>query len=105
MGFDFGFDTNGDGAPDQWLGLNKNATASDTVAAAALGWGNVVGVKIYVVSRTTEPSTGFTDARIYSLGLLGSTNVTLGPVNDAFKRRAYVTTARLNNVAGPRETP
>lgn len=94
--YDYGFDTNGDGTPDTYLtGLSGVAAAPDN------DWGNVVGVRIHMLSRTTETSPGFTDGKTYSLGLSG----TRGPFNDNYKRRAYTVTIRVNNVAGPRETP
>lgn len=96
IGYDFAFDTNGDGNPNIYLtGLSGTAGAADN------DWQNVVGVRINLLSRSTEPSPGFTDGKTYSLGLTG----TRGPFTDRYKRRAYTVTSRLSNVAGPRETP
>jgi len=103
VGFDYGFDTDNDGIPDQWLGLN--APGSSSTALGTLGWNNVVAVRVHVVSRTTEVSAGFNDARSYSVGQDGTATLSVGPFNDAFKRRAYTSTARLNSVAGSRERP
>ena len=96
VAYDYGFDTNGDGVPDVYLnGLSGTAGAADN------DWANVVGVRIHLLSRTTETSLGFVDTKSYNLGLAG----TRGPFNDAYKRRAYTVTVRVNNVAGPREIP
>lgn len=98
VAYGYGFDTNGDGSPDTYLaGLSGVAGAQDN------DWGNVVGVRVHMLSRTTESSPGFSDpsGKTYDLGPSG----TRGPFNDGYKRRAYTVTARLNNVAGPRETP
>lgn len=57
-------------------------------------------MKIYVLARSIEQSAGYTDARSYSLG-----GATLGPFNDHYKRHAFATSVRLNNVAGRRDTP
>ena len=103
LGLDYGFDTDGDGAPDSWMGLNGMAAGAESAAAAALGWGNVVAVRLHVVARTTEPSAGHADSRSYTVGLNGTTTVSFGPVGDAFKRRVYQTTVRLNSIAGGRE--
>ena len=62
---------------------------------------NVSAVKLYVLVRSREESPGYTDTKTYTLG--GGT--TLGPFNDRYKRHLYVTTMRLPNVAGRRETP
>ena len=96
MAFDYGFDTNNDGLPDTYrTGLSGTAGAQDN------NWQNVVGIRMHLLSRSTEPSADFTDSKSYSLGLSG----TRGPFNDHYKRRAYTMTTRLNNVAGLRETP
>lgn len=93
IAFDYAFDTDGDGTVDVYqLGLNAAVAAANT-------WANVVGVRIHLLSRTSDPSTGFTDGRTYDLGLAG----TRGPFTDGHKRRSYTVSARLNNVAGPRE--
>lgn len=96
VAYDYGFDTDGNGSPDVYLtGLSGVSGAADN------DWSNVVGVRINMLSRSTETSAGFTDGKTYSLGLAG----TRGPFTDKHKRRAYTVTSRLNNVAGPRETP
>ncbi len=96
VAYDYGFDTSGDGTPDTYLtGLSGVAGAQDN------DWGNVVGIRIHMLSRTTETSSGSPDSKIYGLGLSG----TRGPFNDSYKRRAYTVTMRVNNVAGPREAP
>jgi len=96
VAFDFGFDTNADGVPDVF----RNAL-SGVAATADNEWSNVVAVRLHVMSRSTETSTGFTDGKTYSMGLSG----TRGPFTDSYKRRVYSTTARLNNPAGVRELP
>lgn len=94
--YDYGFDTNNDGVPDIFrIGLSGTAGAADN------DWNNVVGIRLNLLSRTTEASVGFVDGKTYAMGLAG----TRGPFSDAYKRRAYTVTVRLNNVAGPRETP
>lgn len=94
IGIDLGFDLDGDGAPDVWR------TGVDGVAGSpANDWGNVMAVRLHVLSRTTEPTAGHVDSRAYELGLAGA----VGPFGDAFKRRVYTTVIRLNNPAGRRE--
>ena len=90
--FDYAFDTDGNATPDIYqTGLS--------VVAGAGTWANVVGVRINLLTRSTEPSTGFSEEKTFSMGLAGMR----GPFRDGFKRRAYTLTSRLNNVAGPRE--
>jgi type IV pilus assembly protein PilW len=92
--FEYGFDTNADGAPDEF------ARELDGVAGSpANDWSNVMAVRIWLLSRSSEPSRGYTDTKTYSLGAHGSR----GPYADAFKRRVYTTLVKLNNPAGWRE--
>lgn len=95
VAFEFGFDTDANGSVDVYQ------TGLSGVAGADNDWSNVVAARVYLLTRTTEATPGFTSARTFNLGLAGAR----GPFGDAFKRRMYVMTNRLNNVAGPRETP
>jgi type IV pilus assembly protein PilW len=92
--FEYGFDTDSDGVPDQFrVGL-------DGVAGSSMNeWSNVMAVRIWVLSRSTETTPGYSDTKTYNLGAHGAH----GPFNDRFKRRAYTTLVRLNNPAGWRE--
>jgi type IV pilus assembly protein PilW len=85
----------GDGAPD---GAFISCTTGSPCTADQLM--NVTAVKIYVLVRSREPSKEFTDTKTYTLG-----GTTMGPFNDKFRRHVYVTTVRLPNVAGRRQTP
>ena len=88
---EYGLDTNGDGTPDTYTGAPANATQ----------WQQVMAVKIHVLARNLQTSPGFDDTRTYVLGLnsAGNNNV-FGPYNDGYKRHAYSTVVRLDNVAG-----
>ncbi len=105
IAFDYGFDTDGDGLQDLWWGLNGGASATESASAAAAGWGNVVAVRISVLSRNTEATPGFTDDRRYRVGLRGAADVEVGPFSDTTKRRVSSTTVRLHSVAGLRGSP
>lgn len=96
LAFEFGFDTDSDGAADTF-----STSLSGTAGAADNDWANVVGVRTRMLSATIEPTSGFTSSRTFDLGLLG----TRGPFTDNLKRRVYAMTGRVNNVAGPREQP
>lgn len=88
---EYGVDTNNDEAPDSYTSIPANTT----------DWRRVTTVKVHVLARNTLTSTGFTDTRSYVLGLKADrSNNIFGPYNDAYKRHAYTTVARLNNVAG-----
>ena len=95
LGIDYGFDVNADGTADVWR------TGLDGIAgSAADDWGNVMAVRLHVLSRTLQPTAGHVDSREYSLGLAGS----VGPFGDGFKRRLYTRVVRLVNPSGRRES-
>jgi len=91
---EYGFDTNLDGAPDLY-----RTALSGTSGAPDNTWTNVVTARVYVLARTTEETPNYSDTKSYALGLAGS----FGPYNDHYKRKVFVTTTKLQNVAGPRE--
>ena len=90
--FEYGVDTSGDGIPDTVL-------TADAVPLA--DWQNVVSVRMHVLTRSTQRSTGFLETRTYELG----PNVTILPaaLADGFKRTLLATTVRVNNVGSRRE--
>lgn len=94
IALEYGFDTNGDGVPDVYrIDLSGVAGAEDNK------WENVVTARVYVLARTDDESAGHSDSKRYVMGLHGA----LGPYADKHKRKLFVTTAKLQNVAGPRE--
>lgn len=112
--FDYGIDTDNDGAPDCYVSDPANPDAdqiSDTVCTpptpaydwsnVATNWSNVMVVRIHVLARTTEPTARWSDSRTYQLGM----DTTVGPFNDPYKRHVYSTVVRLNNPSGLRELP
>jgi type IV pilus assembly protein PilW len=86
----------GDGIPD---GPFVRCTAVTPCTAEQLA--NATAVRVYVLARSREPTTGYTDTKEYQLGASGS----VGPFDDGFKRHVYATTVRLINVSGRRERP
>ena len=85
----------GDGSPD---GAFITCTTADPCTVDELM--NVTAVKIYVLVRSREPAPGYTDTKVYQVG-----DSVMGPFNDGFKRHVYVSTLRLPNIAGRRQTP
>ncbi len=88
MQFDYGVDTNGDGSPD------------DYTTAPAAAWSNVMTVRVNLLARNNDPTTGYTDPKTYHLGLADP--VTPG---GAYKRHAYSQLVRVINPSGRREVP
>jgi type IV pilus assembly protein PilW len=93
----------GDGVPDQYI---RCTTAAPCTIAQLM---NVVVVKIYLLMRDRDVSRGFTDTKTYCLG---EPNVdgtcpaaSQYTPNDNYKRHLFLTSARVVNVSGRRETP
>lgn len=97
----------GDGSPDG--DFVHCSTASPCTADQLI---NVVAVKLYVLARSTVQTPGLSDTRTYTLGTqklctttstdATCTSKTLPP---QYRRHAFATSIRLNNVAGRRDTP
>jgi len=85
----------GDGSPD---GAFITCTTADPCSLAELM--NVTAVKVYVLVRSREEAPNYTDTKTYQVG-----DTTVLPFNDGFKRHVYVSTLRLPNIAGRRQTP
>jgi type IV pilus assembly protein PilW len=85
----YGVDSDGDGAPDNYV--------SDTSTMSVTDWANVVEVRIDLLARNTRTTAGYKDTRTYKLG------ATAVPApGDAYKRHAYSQMVRLMNVDGRR---
>jgi type IV pilus assembly protein PilW len=97
--FDFGIDDNTDGVPDRIEGPGTTGNFSGGSGTAVQDWSNVVTAQVNIVARNTEKSPGYSDDKTYNLGTKGYTAAT----NDGYRRHAYASTVRLNNVAMRRE--
>lgn len=85
----------GDGVPE--MPFVRCTTGSGCTAAQLT---NTVAVKLSVLARNSQATSGHVDNKTYKLG-----STTLGPFNDGYKRHVFQTTVRLTNVSGRRETP
>jgi type IV pilus assembly protein PilW len=66
---------------------------------------NVVAVKLHVLARSLEPTPGYVDSKIYTLGDLTINAGTMSAAQQRYKRHVFSTTVRLTNISGRRETP
>ena len=89
--FEYGRDIDESGSADVF---------DDCASCTAMDWANVVSVRLHVLARNLEVTTGYVENKTY---ILGST--TLGPFNDGFIRHAYTSYVRLINPSGRREKP
>lgn len=119
--FDFGVDSpGGDGSPDSY----KSATTDAATTLTDSEWANVVAVRVTLLARNTEPTTGYSDAKTYTLGGAGVVNPCLNEpfatrttgVNTAnttaqiaacraYPRHLYSEVTRADNISGRRDTP
>ncbi|MDH4216602.1 MAG: PilW family protein [Gallionella sp.] len=88
MQVDYGLDAGTDGVPDSFI-----------TAPVLADWPNIVAVRINILARNNEPTSGYKDTKTYSLGIAG----TFGPFNDSYKRHVYTQFVRLTNPAGRRD--
>jgi type IV pilus assembly protein PilW len=79
----------GDGVPDSF-----------THSPSVTDMSNTVAVRLYVLARNTEMSTGYVDDKTYTLG-----SATTTATNDAYKRHVYGAETRIVNQSGRREIP
>lgn len=77
-----------------------------TGAICTTYWRNAVSARVHLLVRGKTPTMGHADNKTYQLGLKadGTANSYTPPRNDAYKRRVFSATARINNVSG-RNTP
>ena len=93
--FEYGQDTNADGAPDSY----------STAPATSAAWRNVVSVKVHLLSRNTQETKSYTDANTYTLGLTASGQAKTITITDKkYKRHVFSKMITIPNTAG-RKTP
>ncbi|MFO7635558.1 MAG: PilW family protein [Caldilinea sp.] len=86
----------GDGVPDA-VCYAETCSANDLM--------NVVAVRLHVLARNLEPTPGFVDSKVYTLGDLIIDSNALSAAERRYKRHVFSTTVRLHNISGRRETP
>lgn len=84
---------------------NPDTYSTCTGVACMNYWRNTVVAKISLLARNKDKSNGYTDDKIYSMGLQADGSAkSVGPLSDAYRRHLYQSVVRLNNTAG-RNTP
>jgi prepilin-type N-terminal cleavage/methylation domain-containing protein len=93
----------GDGVPDQYV---RCTTATPCTAFQLM---NAVAVKVYMLVRDRDTTPGYADTKTYCLGEPNPNGTCPAASkytpNDTYKRHMFITTVRIANVAGRRETP
>jgi len=86
---DYGVDIDGDGVPN----------GAYVTAPALADWQNVVALRVNVLARNLEATGGFTDTKVYDMGVAGT--VTPG---GPYKRHVYNAVIRVVNPSARRES-
>lgn len=104
--FEYGVNTvSADGKVDVYT-ADPNAYSACVGATCVGYWLRTYAVKVNLLARNVDKSPGWTDSKIYTLGLKadGTSNVfpVSGTFADAYKRHAYNAAVRLDNPSGRR---
>ena len=93
--FEYGFDIDGDGAPDTYL------TALGALGPTA-AWSNVVALKVHFITRSLDKTTlqNIAASQDFQLGGIG----VVSTANDGYTRKAYSSAIRLVNPSAVRES-
>lgn len=98
----------GDGAPDKYC----DSAPTGTTACALFDLINAVRVNLFILSRTSEKTPGHVDSTTYCLATVDASgtcpagySITPSGTEQGFRRHAFTSSVRINNVSGRRETP
>lgn len=124
MQFDYGIDNTGDGTPDIYCTDPDHPTSSTCTATqpapAPSNWPKVMAIRVNLLARNNDQTTGYSDTKSYCLtgggpvtngvpnacaaGSLAS-NVYIIKPNDQYKRHLYSEVVRLVNPSARLESP
>lgn len=93
---EYGIDTNADGIPEDYTATPDTYVCAGCTVVS--NWRNTVSVKVFVLARNTESSSGYTDTKSYTLGSAAA----LPSFGDHYRRHVYGATVKLVNVTGRR---
>lgn len=97
---EYGIDTDANGIPEA-ISSDPSSFGGCVGVGCVNNWRNTMNVKLNLLSRNLSTSTGYTDSKVYTMGLnAAGTASTLGPFSDGYKRHLYQTVVRLQNPAG-----
>ena len=107
INFEYGLDTDGDGAPDVFTAdpASYAPTAFAGANAVALAWQSVVAVRVNLLARNIDASPNYTNTKTYYLGLNAAGAQESVTAADAYHRHAYTSLVRVVNQAERKDTP
>lgn len=100
MQLDYGVDADSDGYPD-FVDADSDGEADEP--ASITDWSNVMTVRVNLLARNTECTTGYTDTKSYKLGSVGTVTAPASTcTNGGYKRHAFSELVRAINPSGRR---
>lgn len=87
---DYGIDTDGDGSANSYV----------TAPTTAADWTNVMTLKLHVLARNIEPSSGYVEQKTYNLGLADAAYT---PTATNYRRHLFASAVRVINLSSRRE--
>lgn len=98
MQLDYGIDTNSDGYPENY------STCSTSTPCTTTDWSNVMTIRVNLLARNTECTTGYTDSKSYDLGggAASAPTPAVPCTNGDYKRHVFTELIRAINPSGRR---
>ncbi|MBI5898185.1 MAG: PilW family protein [Rhodocyclales bacterium] len=110
MHLEYGIDTDDNGSIDAWVISNEDPRQTGTTGTAVTGmrldtasenrWEDVMAIKLFMVTRDSKKTNGYTDTKSFVLGTRS-----IAAAGDSFYRKLMSSTIKLVNLAGRREAP
>jgi type IV pilus assembly protein PilW len=106
MQIEYGLDTDANGSADVYTPAPAGylGCTSSSAPTCAQHWASVVTARVIVMARNGEKSSGYADAKTYTLGRLANgpngaigTDKRVGPLSDGYKRTVFQQLIRFQN--------
>ncbi len=102
---EYGLDTDDDGVANVFSANPETSGGCAAADCAVSNWRQAVSLKLNLLARNLEPTTGYADTTSYTLGLDADGDAVVVPAqNDAYKRHVFQSLVAMPNPAG-RKTP
>jgi type IV pilus assembly protein PilW len=110
MHVEYGLDTNDNGSIDAWVVSNNDPRQTGATGTLVTGmrtdgsnenrWEDVMAIKLFLVTRDSKKTTGYTDTKSFVAG-----TKTIAAASDSYHRKILSSTIKAVNLASRREQP